>query len=222
MNTGETVWERSRFETGDTISDGAYNLVIGLTLCWGFALNYLMVKYIPYQTLQGIPPLAFFLGYLASCLLGVFLFERSRSPAVSFLGYHLVVIPFGCIINLVVRNYDAAIVMEAFRITGIVTLVMMALGALFPAFFSSIGGALAVSLLLVIIWEAVEVFLLHMHHDVLDWIVVMIFCGYVGYDWGRANQLPRTVDNAVDCAAALYMDIINLFLRILRILGRKR
>ncbi|KGK42996.1 hypothetical protein LH51_02440, partial [Nitrincola sp. A-D6] len=34
-------------------------------------------------------------------------------------------------------------------------------------------------------------------------------------------QIPKTLDNAVDSAAALYMDIINLFLRILRILGRK-
>jgi hypothetical protein len=31
--------------------------------------------------------------------------------------------------------------------------------------------------------------------------------------WGRANQIPRTMDNAVDSAAALYMDIIDLFLR---------
>ncbi|MBT7579493.1 MAG: hypothetical protein HN633_12065, partial [Candidatus Marinimicrobia bacterium] len=49
-----------------------------------------------------------------------------------------------------------------------------------------------------------------------------IFCGYIGYDWGRANQIPKTLDNAVDSAAALYMDIINLFLRVLRILGRRR
>jgi FtsH-binding integral membrane protein len=98
----------------------------------------------------------------------------------------------------------------------------MALGTIFPAFFQSIAGALSISLLLVIIWEAVEIFFLHIHHDIIDWIVVLIFCGYVGYDWGRANRLPRTVDNAIDSAASLYMDIINLFLRILRILGRKR
>jgi FtsH-binding integral membrane protein len=30
------------------------------------------------------------------------------------------------------------------------------------------------------------------------------------------------VDNAIDRAAALYMDIINLFLRVLRIMGRQR
>ena len=55
----------------------------------------------------------------------------------------------------------------------------------------------------------------------MDWIVAAIFCGYIGVDWGRANRIERTLDNAVDSAASLYLDIINLFLRVLRILSRK-
>lgn len=41
--------------------------------------------------------------------------------------------------------------------------------------------------------------------------------GYIGYEWARANSIPKTVDNAID-SAALY---INLFLRLVRILGRR-
>lgn len=139
----------------------------------------------------------------------------------SFLGYNLVVVPFGLIVNLVVSRYDSALVYEAIRITALVTLGMMLLGTLFPRFFASIASALTIALLLVIVVELVEVFILGIHHGVIDWIVVLIFCGYVGVDWGRANQIPKTLDNAIDSAAALYMDIISLFLRILRILGRK-
>ncbi len=131
------------------------------------------------------------------------------------------VVPFGLMVNLVVSRYDSALVYEAIRITALVTLGMMLLGTLFPRFFSSIASALTIALLLVIVVELVEVFILGIHHGVIDWIVVLIFCGYVGVDWGRANQIPKTLDNAIDSAAALYMDIINLFLRILRILGRK-
>jgi FtsH-binding integral membrane protein len=29
------------------------------------------------------------------------------------------------------------------------------------------------------------------------------------------------LDNAIDSAAAIYMDVINLFLRVLRIMGRR-
>jgi FtsH-binding integral membrane protein len=214
------VFERS--ETTDPIISGAaYNLVIGLTLCWGFAINWLMVTTIDPQSIASINPWVFFIGYFASCFFGIYLFKNSTNPVVSFVGYNFVVVPFGLIINMVVSRYDAALVAEAIRITGLVTVGMMCLGSMFPAFFKKISGALGIALLLVIVVELVEIFVFGVHHGIIDWIVVLIFCGYIGYDWGRANQIPKTVDNAVDSAAALYMDIINLFLRILRILGRR-
>ena len=119
------------------------------------------------------------------------------------------------------RADDPKLVQEAIRVTALVTVGMMILGTLFPAFFRRISSALTVALLVVIVVELVEIFVFRARHGILDWIVVVIFCGYIGYDWGRANQIPKTLDNAIDSAAALYMDIINLFLRILRILGRK-
>jgi FtsH-binding integral membrane protein len=216
-----SVFERRRAE-GPIISGALYNMVIGMTLCWGFAVNWLMVTYIDPKSIADINLWVFFIGYFASCFFGMYLFTRSSNPAVSFLGYNFVVVPFGLIVNLIVSQYDSVIVGEAIRITGLVTVGMMCLGSMFPAFFKKISGALTIALFMVIIVEMVEVFVFKRHHGIIDWIVVLIFCGYIGYDWGRANQIPKTVDNAVDSAAALYMDIINLFLRILRILGRNR
>jgi FtsH-binding integral membrane protein len=214
------VFERS--STNDPIiSATAYNFTIGLTLCWGFAINWLMVTNIDPQSIASINPWIFFMGYFASCFFGIYLFNGSTKPLVSFIGYNFVVVPFGLIINLVVSRYDSALVAEAIRITGLVTIGMMCLGSMYPDFFKKISGALTISLLLVIVVELIEIFVFGIHHGILDWIVVLIFCGYIGYDWGRANQIPKTFDNAVDSAAALYMDIINLFLRILRILGRR-
>jgi len=219
----KNVFDRTELDSGATvISDSTYNLIMGLVLCWGFFINWLIVKNISYRALASIHPLVFFIGYFASCLLGIYLFTKFDAPIVSFIGYNLVVIPFGAVINLVVHNYDPSLVVQAMKITGIVTGTMMILGTLFPAFFKRIAATLTISLLLVIIWESFDIFILRIHHGIIDWIVVFIFCGYVGYDWGRANQIPKTVDNAVDSAAALYMDIINLFLRILRILGRRK
>ncbi len=215
------VFDRRRAD-GAIISAGFYNLIIGLTLCWGFAVNWFMVQEIDPQSIAAINPWIFYGGYFVSCLLGSYLFNSSSKPIVSFIGYNLVVIPFGFLVNLIVSNYDETVVVDAVRVTGIVTAVMMVLGTMFPAFFKKIGGALSIALLIVIVVELVEVFVFHMHHGVLDWIVVVIFCGYIGYDWGRANSIPKTVDNAIDSAASLYMDIINLFIRILRIMGRNR
>ncbi|MFG0456794.1 Bax inhibitor-1 family protein [Shewanella mangrovisoli] len=220
MDSENSVFDRRT--TDDTlIGAGLYNLVIGLTLLWGFAMNYIMVSHIDPEAIASVNPWVFFIGYFASCFFGIYLFQSSSNPLVSFIGYNFVVVPFGLIINMVVSQYDPELVTEAIRITGLVTIAMMCLGTLFPAFFQKIAGVLTIALLLVIVVELIEIFIFKTHHGILDWIVVLIFCGYIGYDWGRANQIPKTVDNAVDSAAALYMDIINLFLRILRILGRK-
>ena len=218
-----TVFDRTEDQTsGRRISRNVYNLVIGLVLCWGFLVNWFMVKTIPYESVAAIHPLVFLIGYLASCFFGIYLYTKSDVPLVSFIGYNFVVVPFGLIINLVVHHYDPALVIDAIRVTGLVTFVMMVLGSLFPRFFEKIVVALTIALVIVIIVELVEVFILGIHHGIIDWIVVIIFCGYIGYDWGRANRIPKTVDNAVDSAASLYIDIINLFLRILRIMGRRR
>ena len=218
-----TVFNRTEYEShGQRISTNVYNLVIGLVLCWGFVVNWVIVKTIPYESIAGISPLLFLIGYFASCFLGVFLFAKSEVPLVSFIGYNFVVVPFGLVINLVVSHYDPALVLDAIRVTGLVTFLMMVLGSLFPAFFQRIAGALTIALVVVIIVELIEIFILKIHHGIIDWIVAVIFCGYIGYDWGRANRIPKTVDNAVDSAASLYMDIINLFLRVLRIMGRRK
>ena len=207
--------------SAEELTPSMYNLVIGLTLAWGFAVNWFMVKTIDPQWLASINVIVFLLAYFALCFLGVYLFNSSEKPLVSFAGYNLVVIPFGLVINIIVSRYDPTLVLEAIRVTALVTMAMMVLGTIFPAFFRKIAGALTVALFLVIIVELVEIFIFKVHHGIIDWIVVLIFCGYIGYDWGRANAIPKSLDNAIDSAAALYMDIINLFIRILRIMGRR-
>lgn len=216
----ESIFKQSKSAAVE-ISAAAYNLAIGATLVWGFAVNWLMVKNISVEVIATIDPMMFFIGYFVSCLVGVCLFNASTNPLVSFVGYNFVVVPFGLVLNLVVSNYDPELVSEAIRITGLVTAGMMFLGSMFPKFFERISGALGISLLLVIVVSLFDAFFFGINHEVVDWIVVVIFCGYIGYDWGKANQIPKTLDNAIDSAAELYIDIINLFVRILRILGRK-
>ncbi len=205
-----------------TVSPATYNFVIGLVLCWGFLVNWVIVREVNTAWLANINPWIFIAGYFASCFFGVYLFNKSEEPAVSFIGYNFVVVPFGLIVNLVVSRYQPALVIQAIQVTAGVTVLMMISGALFPQFFQAIHLGLVVSLLGVLVIELFQIFVLGIHSTWIDWAVAVIFCGYIGYDWGRANQIPKTVDNAIDSAAAIYMDIINLFLRILRILGRKR
>ena len=47
-----------------------------------------------------------------------------------------------------------------------------------------------------------------------------LFSLYIGYDVYRSQQFPHTVDNAIDSAIDIYLDVINLFLNLLRIFGK--
>ena len=127
--------------------------------------------------------------------------------------------PFGFVVNIIVAGYDDAIVVNAMEVTCGVVAVMMMMGTVFPRFFQKISTTLFWGLGLVIFFEMYLLFTGRGQPGWIDWAVALLFCGYIGYDWARANQIPKTVDNAIDSAAALYMDIINLFLRILRIMG---
>lgn len=205
----------------NTISTRLYNFIIGAVLLYGFLMNVFIVKTIPVASLLSINIWVFLIGYFASCFFGIYLFTKSDNPLVSFIGFNFVAVPFGLIVNLVTSQYSPELVLNAMQVTTVVTCIMMVLGTAYPKFFESIASGLFWGLLASIIAELILTLVFKMHLTIIDWIVAAIFCGYIGYDWGKAAALPKTVDNAVDSAAALYMDIINLFLRILEIMGKK-
>ncbi len=112
--------------------------------------------------------------------------------------------------------------------TAAVTLTMMLLSLVFPRLFLSMGRALGITLLIVIVFQLIFTFVAlatGVFNDslflLIDWVVVVVFSLYIGYDWAIAQKRYRTVDAAVDSACALYLDIINLFIRLLSIMGRR-
>ena len=110
----------------------------------------------------------------------------------------------------------------AFIATGLVTVIMIILSMLYPAFFQNLGRTLIISLLGCILVEFVGSILFRIPLGFIDYIVALIFCGYIGLDWNRAQAYPKTLDNAIDSAADIYLDVVNLFVRILSITGKRR
>ena len=106
-------------------------------------------------------------------------------------------------------------------VTGGFTGLMMFLGVTYPKIFLSFRLVLVFSLIGIILLEVGLTFTIGYQPEIIDWLVAGLFCMYIGYDWARANKIPKTMDNAVDSAASLYLDIINLFIRILKILRRR-
>lgn len=217
-------YQQNTYIQRDEISSQTYNMIIGATLLYGFVINMIMVACCA-DFAMSMDPIAFTIAYFAMALIGGFMVHKSDSPVISFIGYNLIVIPMGLCLTVIITAYSMAgyssTIITAFAITTIVTLIMMGLGAMFPTFFLSIGRTLGVSLLITVIAELILYFV-GIQLGIVDYVVVLIFCGYVGYDWAKANTQVKTVNNAIDSASELYVDIVNLFVRILRILARSQ
>ena len=127
----------------------------------------------------------------------------------------------GLLLTYILTMYSGHTIYTAFLMTGIVTVSMMIVSTLFPSFFLGLGKTLGLSLLIAIAVELVGVLIFRLDLGIMDYIMVIIFSGYVGYDWAKAQVYPKTLDNAIDSAADIYVDIINLFIRILSIVGKK-
>jgi len=208
------------------LSESRYNLTIGATLTWGFLLNFLLLQFAGPALIEMVyrstgSYLIFILAYFVLAMLGSSM-VRSYSPLKCFIGYNLIAIPVGLVASIAVIGYDPTIVVRAVLITAIITCVMMIVSAVFPAAFARMGSGLSVALLAVIIVESLAMLLFRMDLAVLDFVVVGIMSLYIGFDWVRANSVQRTTTNAIAAASALYLDIINIFLRVLRILARSR
>lgn len=224
-NSAKIYEERKYLRSGEVeISERSFNLIIGAVLLWGFLLNYLMVALFGAQitrTVAGTNPFVFLIGYFVLVLIGSALLSK-ENPVMSFLGYNLIALPIGVVVCACVTGVPVGIVKSAVLVTAIVTLSFMILATVFPGFFLSMGRALGISLLVALAAEVLTMLIFRTGGSMFEWIFVVIFSLYIGYDWARANTCARTVDNAIDLAANLYLDIINLFLRILEIMSRRK
>lgn len=221
-NNQAAYYQQQGYVLRDEITPQSYNMIIGATLLYGFLVNCFMVAFC-YDAVASMNPIAFIISYFVMAIVGGLMVHKSDNPVISFIGYNLIVIPMGLCLSLIINTYLSYgyqdTIIAAFLITAVVTIVMMVLGAMFPSFFLSLGKTLFISLLITIVVEIV-LFFIGIELNVIDYVVVLIFCGYIGYDWAKANENVKTVDNAIDSASELYVDIVNLFVRLLRILAR--
>lgn len=211
----------ARFQQGyqdNIVSARTYNLLIGGITAYGLIVNYIICKYYSHVFLQ-MNPLVLYIGYFICAIAGGIIVNASHKPLISFIGYNMVVLPLGAVLSVALYGYDTQIIFQACGMTGSVVVIMLCLAALFPNVFLRMGRVLFFSLLALLLVGVIGS-LFGLSLGFYSYVAAAIFSLYIGYDWARANQYVRTLDNAVDSACDIYIDIINLFLNILSIIGR--
>lgn len=203
------------------LSIRAYNLVIGLVLLWGFGVNMIMCTFCA-DIFLGWNPVAVIIGYFVVAIAGIAICKGSKNALISFIGYNMVVVPVGVVLSIALTQYDQVSIMNALMVTAAVTILMILLASIIPNVFLSMGKVLFACLLGVIIFEVIFICIGIATPSLWDIGVALIFCGYIGYDWAEAQEKEYTLDNAVDSVVSLYLDIVNLFIRLLSAGGKSK
>ena len=214
--------DRSRLYNYRELPETTYNLAIGGLLLYGFVVNALICFFFQdfayYVSGSGL--LVFLVAYIVCVVLSVVL-SSSPNALVNFIGYNLLVLPIGLLLSLSIAGLSMQTIQSALLGTGVFVVLMIAASYVRPDFFLSMGSTLGISLIVTVIAELV-LLLLGFTTGWIDYLVVAIFSLYLGFDWARANSCAPTARNAVLAATQIYLDIINIFVRLLSIISRRR
>ena len=161
---------------------------------------------------------------LVVVILFTFLFRKLPPLGASIL-FFIYAIVNGLTLSTIYVIYDLSSIMLVFFGTAIFFGVLAFIGYKTDKDLTKIGTIATVALVIALIVSVINIFVGATIIDiVLDWVIIAIFVGLTMYDVQKIkyyeSQMPEKgyIYGAMD----LYLDFINMFLRLLRIFGRSR
>ncbi len=148
---------------------------------------------------------------------------KSSTAIISFIIYSAV---SGLTFSTIFVTYSLGSIMYVFLIAAAIFGVFAFLGATTNLDLTKISTYLFIGLIAIIICSIISIFVVNSSFDlIIACLAIAIFVGYTAYDVQRIlrmqefNAIPE--DNlAIYGALELYLDFINLFLRLLQLFGR--
>ena len=167
--------------------------------------------------------------------LGLVMWMSSRVVSMSMTTATLLFILYSVLMGVTMSTifmvYTMSSIASVFFITAGTFLVMSIIGYVTRIDLSRIGSILFMALIGIIIATVVNIFV---HSETLYWIIsyagVLIFVGLTAYDTQKIKEMMYNYGSADEMghklallgALVLYLDFINLFLFLLRILGDRK
>ena len=153
-------------------------------------------------------------------------FIRKLNPIVAKILYILYCGLTGLALTGIFVVYTASSISFVFLVTAIIFGIFAAIGKFTKLDLSKWSTYLFIALLAIIILGIINVFLLNNTLNMILCIVtILVFCGYTAYDVQRAvdeDFLADTQNKGIYIAFQLFLDFINLFIKLLRLFGKNR
>ena len=134
----------------------------------------------------------------------------------------------GITLSVIFAVFELNSILILFAVSSLIFMVLGLIGYTTNKDLSSWGSYLSVFLIGGLILSLINLFLKNsMFELVLDWIILILFLGITIYDINKikALQLDSSIDTNkihIYCAMQLYLDFINIFIRILSLFGKRR
>lgn len=213
-------WQIPKEQSGHQMTLQKYNAMLAGLLMYGFMVCAMICSLFA-EELRWSNPIALVALYLIGAFIGGYLANRSKSWAVRFIGYNLLVVPAGAVVASCLPYYHYETVLYAVLGTALIAGVMLIAAMVRPQSFEGLGPVLVLSLISVIVVEAVLLIFFGHSSTFIDFAVIIVMAAFIGYDFVQANRAARTANNAIAFAIDLFLDIINIFIRLLSIFGSR-
>lgn len=200
-------------------------LFIGLliTFASGYALT--LNEQLMIQVLAlGILPIAI-IEIVIALVLGIRL--AKMHPLTMKILYVIYSILTGVTFSVIFVAFEVSSLISIFIITAIIFALLAFYGYTTKRDLTKIGTIALIALLAIIIAGILNIFIFKstMFDTALTIIGVLIFIAYIAYDVNKVKQLMLVIGEekaAVYGAFQLYLDFINLFIRLLELFGKRR
>lgn len=202
-------------------------MVIGLLVTFGTGFLVSSNENILINVLSG-PGLAVIL--IMELLLVIFLSARiaKMSPSVAKACFILYSFVNGLFFSVYFVEFQIASLIYVFLITAIIFAVFALIGATTKMDLTKIGSYLLMGLLAIIICGIINIFVGSSSFDfVLSILAVILFLGYTAYDVKvimNSDKFATVPEEnlAIYGALQLYLDFINLFIRLIEFFGKRK
>ena len=137
----------------------------------------------------------------------------------------------GLTFSVIFLVFTLSSIVSIFFITSVLFAIMSMIGYFTKKDLTSIGMLLLMALIGIILASIVNMFLNNSLLDyIISWIGVIVFIGLTAYDTQRIKKqnilgnegTDEDTKEAIMGALTLYLDFINLFLKLLRLFGKRR
>ena len=135
----------------------------------------------------------------------------------------------GVTLSVVFVVYELSSIVSVFIISALVFCILGFIGYKTNRDLNSWGTYIIVFLIAGIVLSLLNliVFRSSVLDIAIDWLILILFCGATIYDINKIKVLQESADINQDkihiyCAMQLYLDFINIFLRILSLFGKSK